>query len=364
MVQIPLSAFFSSFVCAILLVHFKDWHGRFTMDMDTTGVQKFHSNPVPRIGGAPVFIGFLTTLFLTQAFYPSNYTWLFLVAALPAFFAGLLEDLTKQIGPLPRLIATFIAAGLGFWLLGAALSRLALPGIDYLLQEYWLISLFITIIAVGGVAHALNIIDGYNGLAGMVAILIFVALAYVAYKVGDFTLCAISIGMAGAVAGFFVLNFPKGLIFFGDGGAYLVGFLIAEISVLLVARHSRISPWFPMLLVIYPVTETMFSIYRKKFIRKMSPGLPDGLHLHMLVYKRVVRWRISSQQSQDKIKRNSLTSPYLWFLCLISVVPACFFWHSTTMLIIFCALFLVVYISIYRMIIRFKIPKWLIIKRK
>ena len=364
MLEILVYSFFASLFCTILLVRFKGWHGRFTMDLDTAGVQKFHATPVPRIGGVPVLIGFLVTLLIAQLKWPHSYVWLFLIAALPAFIAGLIEDVTKKVGPMPRLLATFIAAGLGFWLLQAGLSRLALPGMDQLLQQYWLLSLLITVIAVGGIAHALNIIDGYNGLASMIAILIFLALAYVSYKVKDSVLCGVSLGLAGAVGGFFVLNYPRGLIFFGDGGAYLVGFLIAEISVLLVAHHKTVSPWFPMLLVIYPVMETLFSVYRKKFVRKMSPGLPDGLHLHMLVYKRLVRWRVGSLEAADMTGRNSKTSPYLWALSSLSVVPACLFWDHTYLLMLFCLLFAVAYVYIYIMLIRFKTPKWLIISKK
>ncbi|WP_434777015.1 MraY family glycosyltransferase [Neisseria sp. Ec49-e6-T10] len=364
MLLILIIAFFASISCAILLVRFKHVHGRFSMDQDVTGVQKFHTTPVPRIGGVPVIIGFIATLICAMLKWHNIAVWLLLLSALPAFFAGLIEDLTKKVGPMPRLLATFVAAALGFWLLNAGLSRLSLPGIDYVLHQYWAFSLILTIVAVGGIAHALNIIDGYNGLASMVAMLIFLALAYVAYKVNDSILCGVSLGLVGAIGGFFVLNYPRGLIFFGDGGAYLVGFLVAEISVLLVMSHEKVSPWFPMLLVIYPVMETLFSIYRKKFIRKMSPGLPDGLHLHMLVYKRLVRWAIGSKETKDMLERNSLTSPYLWALASLSVVPACLFWDNTPILILFCCLFVMGYIWIYMMLIRFKTPKWLIIRKK
>lgn len=364
MLEILVYSFVASFVCAILLVRYKHLHGRFTMDQDTSGVQKFHRTPVPRIGGVPVIIGFIVTLLIARIKWSDTYVWLLLIAALPAFIAGFIEDITKKVGPMPRLLATFVAAGLGFWLLNAGLDRLSLPGVDDILRQYWFISLVVTIIAVGGIAHALNIIDGYNGLASMVAILIFLSLAYVSYKVQSPVLCGVSLGMAGAIGGFFVLNFPKGLIFFGDGGAYLVGFLIAEISVLLVASHSEVSPWFPMLLVIYPVMETLFSVYRKKFIRKMSPGLPDGLHLHMLIYKRLVRWMIGSHEAKDITGRNSMTSPYLWALSSLSVVPACLFWDKTYVLMFFCALFMIGYVCVYIMLVRFKTPKWLIIRKK
>ncbi|KVD68742.1 hypothetical protein WK15_32420 [Burkholderia ubonensis] len=79
------------------------------------------------------------------------------------------------------------------------------------------------------------------------------------------------------------------LIFPGDGGAYFIGFMLAELAILLVMRNREVSAWYPVLLFMYPIFETCFSIYRKKFVRGMSPGNPDGVHRHMLVYKRLMR---------------------------------------------------------------------------
>ncbi|MBV8046602.1 MAG: glycosyl transferase, partial [Paludibacterium sp.] len=162
------------------------------------------------------------------------------------------------------------------------------------------------------------------------------------------------------VAGFLLLNYPRGLIFAGDGGAYLMGFLIAELSVLLVARNPLVSPWFPLLLVIYPVFETLFSIYRRKFLQDRAIGYPDALHLHSVIYRRLVRWMVGSHEAKHLTRRNSMTAPYLWVLASLSIAPAMLFWHNTTILMICVLLFIALYISLYRMIIRFKTPRWLV----
>jgi UDP-N-acetylmuramyl pentapeptide phosphotransferase/UDP-N-acetylglucosamine-1-phosphate transferase len=216
--------------------------------------------------------------------------------------------------------------------------------------------LLFTAVAVGGVANAINIIDGFNGLASMVAAMILAALGYVAYVLGDHLLWNVCIATVGAVLGFFVWNYPRGLIFLGDGGAYLLGFLIGEVSVLLVARHPQVSPWFPFLLVIYPVFETLFSIYRKKILRGMSPGMPDGLHLHMLVFKRLVRWA-TGESPTALVRRNAATSPYLWMLCSLSVIPAVLFWRHPAWLVFFVALFALAYVWLYRRIVKFRSPR-------
>ena len=246
------------------------------------------------------------------------------------------------------------AAALGFWFLGAALTRVDVPLVDDLLR-YGPVALAVTVVAVGGVANAINIIDGFNGLAGMVGMMILSALGYVAYVLGDHLLWNVCIASVGALLGFFLWNYPRGLIFLGDGGAYLVGFLIGEVSVLLVGRHPEVSAWFPMLLVVYPVFETVFSIYRRKVVRDTSPGLPDALHLHTLVFRRIVRWA-GGREAEALVRRNSATSPYLWLLCSASVIPAVLFWRHTYVLMGFTLGFAVLYVWLYRRIVRFRTP--------
>lgn len=356
-------SFVTSLVVGLLLIKAS---GRlFTMSIDTvgTGPQKFHTRPVPRIGGLAILAALVAGCLLSQTLGEAHVggLWLLLACAMPAFLSGLAEDLTKSVSPSRRLVFTAISACLGIWLLDAVIRRTDLPGLE-LLVAYTPFAMLLTVFMVTGVANAINIIDGFNGLASMCVMLMLAALAYVAFQVGDPFVGTAAVITIGAVLGFFLWNFPAGLIFLGDGGAYLLGFVFGELSVLLVANNSEVSPLFPILLCAYPIFETVFSIYRKKFLRGMSPGIPDGVHLHMLVYKRLMRWTLGASARQ-KTARNSMTSPYLWVLSLISVVPAVLFWNDTAWLVGFCAVFVVSYVLLYWSIVRFKAPKWLVLRR-
>src|SRR3546814_17428537 len=97
-------------------------------------------------------------------------------------------------------------------------------------------------IAVGGSTHALNIVDGMNGLAGMIATLMALSLALVALQVQDIPIFLISAALASATLGFLVWNFPFGRVFLGDGGAYFLGFMLAELAVQLVVRNPSVRP--------------------------------------------------------------------------------------------------------------------------
>ena len=241
----------------------------------------------------------------------------------------------------------------------ATLDRLDIPGLDMLLL--WpLFAIAFTAFAVGGVANAINIIDGYNGVAGGYAILVLGALAWVAFQVGDSVVLAASLIMIGALLGFLAWNYPKGQIFLGDGGAYLLGFWLAELSVLLVARNPDVSPWFPLLLLIYPIFETLFSVYRKKVLRGRSPGQPDGLHMHMMIYKRLARFGVGSKDGQIKTRRNSMVAPYIWCGTLIAIAPSIAIWRHTPALVVGAILFCLAYLWLYFRLARLRAPKWMI----
>lgn len=362
MLLVFLSSAWASLLLGWGLIRSQSWHSPFTMDRVATGPQKFHHAPTPRIGGVVLMCGLLSALGIMTYFRLSGafLLSLLLLAALPVFLAGLVEDLFKNVRPLFRLFASFVSAGVAMFLLDATLHDIHIPLLSQLLALFPVLALLLTLFAVGGVSHALNIIDGYNGLMAGYAIMVVAALGTVCYQVGDAELLGVCVVLAGALTGFWLVNFPRGLIFAGDAGAYFVGFMLAEISILLVNRHEGgVSPWFPMLLMVYPVVETLFSAYRKRCLRHMSPGLPDGLHLHMLIYKRLVRWRIGSCLAADRLARNSLTSPYLWGLSLCSIMPAVLFWQRIPWLQSGCLLFAVLYLWFYWRLVRFRSPRWL-----
>ena len=359
MVTALIGALVLSALAAFTLVRFARVHIRFSSD-GRGGPQKFHYLPTPRIGGIAMFAGLVLGFVLLESHghLKSGEVVSLILSMLPVFAIGLVEDLTKGVRPHVRLIASFVAAAMAFWLLNAELRRLDIPVLDMFLQ-ITPIAFVVSIICVAGLVHAFNIIDGYNGLAAGVGVIILLALAYVAIQVNDrflFLLCAVSVA---SLLGFLISNYPSGSIFAGDSGAYLMGFQVGLISILLVMRNPQVSAWFPLLLAVYPVWETLFSIYRKKLVRGRSPNAPDGLHLHMLIYKRLVRLGEGEALPRHRIRRNSQTSPYLWVITTLSALPAILFWKNTPLLAAFTLAFILGYCRFYWSIVRFRSPKWL-----
>lgn len=301
-----------SLLVSLLLVLTKRWHGHLSMD-HTVGVQKFHTKPTPRIGGVGVAAGLLAAWALA----PADVNVLLeplLIAGVPAFAAGLLEDITKRVGVRERLLATMFSGGVACWLTGIALNRVDIPLVDDLLA-WGPAAVMFTAFAVAGVANAVNIIDGFNGLSSGTVLVILAALGSIAGLQGDAPLALSCAVLAAAVLGFWLVNFPLGKIFLGDGGAYLVGFALAWLSVLLLMRHPNISPWLVLLACAYPVTEVLYSVWRRRRQRQPT-GAPDSLHLHSLVKTQLImRWL----PHWNPRMRNAAVSPLMW---LFAALPA------------------------------------------
>lgn len=306
---IPLGA---SLLVSLLLVFTKHWHGRFSMDQ-TAGVQKFHTKPTPRIGGVAIVAGMVAAW--SQAT-PAVQALLgpLLLASVPAFAAGLLEDVTKKVGVAARLLATMVSGALACWLTGIALNRVDIWLVDDLLV-YTPAAVLFTAFAVAGVANAINIIDGFNGLSTGSVLIILVALGSIAGLEGDAALATTCALLGAAVAGFWLVNFPLGKLFLGDGGAYFVGFALAWLSVLLLMRNAAVSPWVVLLACAYPVTEVLYSVWRRRR-QKQPTGAPDSLHLHSLVKTQVILPRFGHWPAR---MRNAAVSPLVW---LYAALPA------------------------------------------
>lgn len=355
----------SALACGLLLRYGHSNGRAYSMSMP----QRFHAGHVPRLGGVAMMAactaGWAWIVVAEPVLAVPNtirlpagtaMAW-WAVAAL-AVAGGVGEDLTHRLKARWRLAFTVAAGALATWLLALYIPGLGIPALQPLWVAMPWTGIALAIFAVAGLPHAFNLIDGYNGLAGIVALVCCLALAYVSLLAGDRQLAAIVLVLAGATAGFLLWNYPRGLIFAGDGGAYLWGVVISIACIQLVQRYPRVSPWFPVLLLIYPVWETLFSIYRK-LARGQSPGVADALHFHQLIYRRIVRGVFDDDEARRMLMRNNRTSPYLWGFTVLTVIPAVLFWNNTPMLMAFTALFVVSYVWAYVSIVRFKVPNWL-----
>jgi UDP-N-acetylmuramyl pentapeptide phosphotransferase/UDP-N-acetylglucosamine-1-phosphate transferase len=184
-----------------------------------------------------------------------------------------------------------------FWHFSAGSSKISAITAVYLIHSVvvyfgfgitvpYFIGAVISVIAIVGMMNAINFIDGFNGLASGIVLLMLLSFGLVAYRVGNSDALYIIAILFAALLAFFLFNFPRGKIFLGDGGSYLLGASVAIIGIFLGATYGQVSPWFILTVLIYPVWEVIFSIYRKLSMGH-SPLQPDERHLHMLIYKHI-----------------------------------------------------------------------------
>lgn len=332
-----------SFLVSIALVSSAHIHGRYTLDSDE-GIQKLHTRATPRVGGMAIVAGFWAAWFFLQG--EAQSLWGFIgLAGLPALAFGLAEDITKKVAVKWRLLAT-IFSGLIFALIsGYSITSVDLGWMDLLLGAP-VLALAFTAFAVGGVANSINIIDGFHGLASGTLMLILLAFAMVGTRVGDPLLIAVSLTMLLVVGGFFLVNFPRGKLFLGDAGAYFSGYVVAVMAVLLPARNPEVSPWVSLLILAYPVTETLVSILRRLIKRGHSPGAPDSDHLHHVIHR---GWAASVGAKMAAPEAgNALTSVFAWALPALTLAAVWFGNLKTGQTMLLLLLGVMVYAVYYR----------------
>ena len=147
-------------------------------------------------------------------------------------------------------------------------------------------------------------------------------------------------------------------ISFGAAGVSAAGTLLRFFGIL----FAQIVGLFPLLLCAYPIFETLFTMYRRRVIRGRPVGLPDATHLHSLIYRRLMRWAIGKSDAANLLRRNSMTSPYLWVLCSLSVLPAVLWWNDGQVLSMLLIAFCIGYLLLYRAIVHFRTPRFLLRK--
>jgi len=274
MLTVFIYPFLLSIFILMVIIHLSHKHELFIDDAAHDKPQNYHQDSTPRAGGLGILAGLLLLALSALGLK-------FLLPVTLAFLSGIFEDFHNSLSPRRRLSLQITAALSAIWLTDSVVTYLGL-GIS---MPYWMGILFSTF-AIVGMMNAVNIIDGFNGLASGVILLILLSFAITSYEQNNMDIFYIVLTTAGATFAFFLLNFPKGKIFLGDGGAYMLGFIVAIIGIFLAAKYESVSPWYVLAIFIYPVWEVIFSIIRKLSIG-LSPMQPDSYHFHMLVYRQI-----------------------------------------------------------------------------
>ena len=279
--------------------------------------QAFHENLTYRLGGT-IYFSLLILVFL-YLYIAKNFLSLEYILFCTFFFIlGLADDLKVNIAPKLRLIimTAFLIALVLF-----NDTHIKKTGLDFLdhLMDIDIFSLIFICLCFLFIVNGSNLIDGFNGLLCIHSLIIFTTLLLINLYFNDssltyFLFCIILLNLI-----LLKFNFPKAQIFLGDSGAYLIGALIAVSVIKISNLNPSISPFFFCILLFYLFFEVFFSFFRKIIVAKQSPLLPDNHHLHMSLYKLLLK------RNNKKIKANYTTSIYINTFYLILISPGIIF---------------------------------------
>jgi len=305
------------------------------MDDELKKPQAFHEFAVPRAGCLGIFFSFLILclyLFLSKQIIYYEY-----LSFCTLFFTlGLLDDLKLNIRPKFRLILM-----IAFLIALVIFNKFYVEntGIRFLNRflEIDIFALFFVCLCFLFIINGSNLIDGYNGLLGIHTFIILANLFFVNYFGGNYDLaffifCGILI-----ITVFLKYNFPKATVFLGNSGSYFLGAFIALSTIKTSIANPLISPFYFCILLFYLFFEVFFSFIRKITVEKKSPLFPDKKHLHMLLYK------ILLKKNNDKLKSNYYVSVVINLIYLILIIPAIFMMNNG----MYCKYYSIIFFLIY-----------------
>ena len=336
----PLAVFISAACSVFVVAARRNKSVERLLHRDLMQVQDIHDAPTSRLGGIGVIaaLAFGAIGLYASGDVQSSY-WLFLLSLVPVTVAGVWEDITGRVSAKWRLAAAAASGVLFVAIFGQWINRSGIPFVDGFLDAWPWIAIGFTIFACAGATHAVNLIDGVNGLSGMWAVSTALSLAMITHAAGLDRHTPALLLIASAMVGFLLVNYPMGWIFLGDAGAYAVGHVLSWLAVSILWSASEVAPIAVFLIFLWPVADTIYAIVRR-LAKGSDPTKADSAHFHHLAFKILV-----TRAGLSKRKANPASAAVLAPLYLVPMACGVVFWDnnavSLALLCVFSAAFVI-----------------------
>ncbi len=242
-----------------------------------------HTIAVPRVGGLALMLSFTAVIFTILLMATANQIrvpgeiGVIVFTCLAIFVLGFWDD----IHPLGARVKLFfqVVVAVAVYAGGLRIEQWVNP-FTQTVHQLGIWNGPLTVLWLVGVTNLINLVDGIDGLAAGLVFLIMILLAVVAGMGGNFFVMLLAVGMAGTLLAFLYYNFPPAKIFMGDGGAYFLGMLIAELALLNANKGEvAVALMVPFFALGLPIIDASFTILRRVLV-----GLPifraDRRHIH------------------------------------------------------------------------------------
>jgi UDP-GlcNAc:undecaprenyl-phosphate GlcNAc-1-phosphate transferase len=249
--------------------------------------RKVHRQATPRLGGAAILTSFLAVVLIASLMVPELKELLFgnqpiigsvILGSVGIFVIGFLDDLAR-LSPKTKLIGEFLIAGLVVWGANLSFSCVQFLGLGSIHFPEW-VGFGLSCLWIVGMANAINLIDGLDGLASGITLLGLLAVSVVGYLGEISSVVWMSTLLIGCILGFLVYNSRPASIFLGDCGSLTLGYLAGCLTLLASFREGGVLDGiFSVLAFALPITDCIFAIFRRT-MRGRSPFSPDMEHFH------------------------------------------------------------------------------------
>tara|TARA_B100001769_G_scaffold109855_1_gene85452 strand:+ start:791 stop:2296 length:1506 start_codon:yes stop_codon:yes gene_type:complete len=254
-------------------------------DLFTSELQPHHThvNQTARLGGIGIIFGMVASFVLLWILFKQHpqmnelTPYAILVGAIGCFLLGFFDDI-KPVGAVFKFLIQVLIAIFAHQC-GLSIDRIFLPFIEANL-DLSSFSLILTVIWFVSIINLMNLIDGLDGLAGGIGLMLMVLLVILGIDKNLPLSVFLAMGMAGAVLGFLIHNFPPARVYMGDSGAYTIGFMIAALSLMNFQKGAVLAALLgPMLAMALPIIDVAFALIRRS-IQGLPLFRPDKEHIH------------------------------------------------------------------------------------
>ena len=243
--------------------------------MDVPDERKVHVVPMPKTGGISIAVGAFVPMLIwvTKDAFVSSV----LIGSIIIVVFGIWDDI-RPLNAKQKIVPQIAAALVVIFFGGVEITCLGdLAPVGWILP--WFVSVPLTLVVILGVTNAINLADGLDGLAGGISMLSFILIVFLAYQYGNTQIAIMAIAMVGGLAGFLRFNTHPAVLFMGDAGSQLLGFLSIVFVIVLTQTNTPYSRVLALPLIGFPILDTL-TVMVERIIKKRSPFSADKNHFH------------------------------------------------------------------------------------
>jgi len=252
--------------------------------------RRVHKTPTPRVGGIAMVAGVMISILL---FYLLSFfidveidrrLVGYVLGAIVIIIMGFVDDI-KSLKPLYKFLLQLIA-GMIIYVFGISIVGVKIPFIYPQIIDFGIWAFPITLIWVLGITNAVNLIDGLDGLAAGISSIASISLLIIFAIIGaPMEALIITIALVGATVGFLPYNFNPAKTFMGDTGSNFLGYTLATVSIMGMAKgYTILAIVAPLIVCGVPVFDMIFAIIRR-LAKHQKLTAPDKGHIHHRLLK-------------------------------------------------------------------------------